>query len=174
MHRLERVHIVVFQPIHDRTIIHMSISSGDTKDFPFLVRAWVHYDGLASSFSKQASNARKIKAEYETKIINELQAKKMENAIIQINGGKIKITEDKHPLCLTLGRIEDLLHYYFRNRGGIDETDNIIRFVKENRGYEFRKKITRMNDPTNIPAFSNNSNMLTNNGHNVQNSQILQ
>jgi hypothetical protein len=118
------------------------------------VRNWIHYDNLASSFHKQASNARKIRDDYETKIINHLHTNKMENAIIQIGGGKLSVVEEKKPLQLTMSKIEELLHMYYKYRGGKDETLDIMQFIKANRGHDLRKTIKKynMNSAINVPS----------------------
>ena len=85
----------------------------DRNQFGDLVRNWVHYDNLASNLNRQIQNARKVKDEFETKIMNSLRDFNMENAIIQIAGGKLCVTEEKHTNPLTITRIEELLHEYY-------------------------------------------------------------
>ena len=82
----------------------------DKNQFGDLVRNWVHYDNLALNLNRQIQNARKVKDEFEVKIMNSLKDYKMENAIIQVAGGKLSVTEEKHTNPLTNSRIEELLH----------------------------------------------------------------
>ncbi len=100
-------------------------------DLTTWVRNYVHYDNLVNNYSKQASGARKLRDEFEDKIIQNLRANRMENAIIQITGGSIQVSEDKSQPSLTLPRIETYLHKYYQQKGnGVDETDAIIRFLR--------------------------------------------
>lgn len=99
-----------------------------------LIRNWVHYDTMASSFYKQTLNARKIRSEYESKILTNLNQNKMENAIIQINGGRLGLVEEKQPATLTVQKIEDILHNYFKAKKQTDQTGEILDFIKQNRG----------------------------------------
>lgn len=108
-----------------------------------LVRYWLHYDGLATSLFRQHINARKLRNNYEKSIINQLHSNRMENAIIQINNGKITLIEEKHPKTLTISRIEDLLNSYFVKRGGINETKAIMNHILGNRGIESFKKLKK-------------------------------
>lgn len=125
------------------------------------VRNWVHYDNLASSFYKQSIGARKIKDDYENKIIGHLRQTGMENAIIQTSGGgRMSVIEDKKPSPLSLTRIEDLLHAYYRTRGGKDETLDIMQFIKANRGYECKKCLRKSFIPAIPPPSSGNLNQL--------------
>jgi hypothetical protein len=99
------------------------------------VRYWLHYSNLASSFFKQYGSARRIRDEYEKTIISTLQQRKMENATIQISGGQINIQTKREPVQLSLTRVEELISGYFKQRGGKDETKDIMLFLKANRGY---------------------------------------
>jgi hypothetical protein len=55
----------------------------------------------------------------------------MENAILQVSGATLQISEEKTAPSLSLPRIEDWLHKYYKQRGnGIDETDSILRFIR--------------------------------------------
>ncbi len=105
------------------------------QEFNKWVRHYVHYDTLAKSFQQQTTNARKMKDAYEEKIIEALDQTRMKNAIIQIAGGTVRLIEEKHPAPLTFINLESLLHDYFRAKGARfpDETDSIIRYIKENR-----------------------------------------
>jgi hypothetical protein len=97
------------------------------------VRNWLHYDGLASSFYRQSTRARQVRDEFETKIVDTLRTNRMENAIIQINGGHLNLVEERNPRQLTLPRIEELLRGYYAKRGGKDETPEIMAYIRGNR-----------------------------------------
>lgn len=99
------------------------------------VRYWLHYSNLASSFFKQYGSARRIRDEYEKTIISTLQQRKMEHATIQISGGQINIQTKREPVQLSLTRVEELISGYFKQRGGKDETKDIMLFLRANRGY---------------------------------------
>lgn len=110
-------------------------------NFATLVKNWIHYDNLASSFYKQTLNARKIRSEYESQIQDNLQKQKMENAVIQVNGGKISVVEEKQPAPLTMLKLEDLLHNYFQSSNQMDKTREILEYVRENRGITSSKRL---------------------------------
>lgn len=97
------------------------------------VRNWLHYDGLASSFYRQSTRARQVRDEFETKIVDTLRQNRMENAVIQINGGHLSLAEERNPRQLTLPRIEELLRGYYARRGGKDETPEIMAYIRGNR-----------------------------------------
>jgi hypothetical protein len=97
------------------------------------VRNWLHYDGLASSFYRQSTRARQVRDDFETKIIDTLRKNRMENAVIQINGGHLNLAEERNPRQLTLPRIEELLRGYYARRGGKDETPEIMAYIRGNR-----------------------------------------
>jgi hypothetical protein len=103
------------------------------------VRYWLHYNSLAQSFYKQYGAAKKVKDDYEKQIIGTLQQNGMEKATIQIGGGQIHVVDKREPNPLSLTKMEQLLHDYFRQRGGKDETNEIMTFMRGNRGYTMNK-----------------------------------
>ncbi len=103
------------------------------------VRYWLHYSNLASSFYKQYGAAKKVKDDYESQIIEKLKNTGMEKATIQIGGGQINIVDKREPNQLSLTKIEELLHGYFRQKGGPDLTLEIMTFIRANRGYTMNK-----------------------------------
>jgi hypothetical protein len=105
------------------------------------IRYWLHYGNLASSFYKQYCSAKKVKDDYEDQVISVLQKNGMEKATIQIGGGQINVVDKREPNQLSLTKIEDLLHGYFRQRGGKDEAKDIMSFIRANRGYNTSKSL---------------------------------
>ena len=103
------------------------------------VRYWLHYNNLTSSFYKQYGASKKVKDDYETKIINTLQKNGMEKATIQIGGGRLNVVDKREPNQLSLSKVQELLHGYYRHRGGKDETLEIMTFIRGNRGYHINK-----------------------------------
>ncbi len=101
-------------------------------DISTWVRNYVHYDNLANNYGKQAAGARKLRDDFETKIIHQLRAQRMENAVIQVAGARLQCGEEKCAPTLTMPRLESYLHDYFKQRGNhVDETDAILRFIKQ-------------------------------------------
>jgi len=117
----------------------------DTSQLGGWVRNWVHYDNLAQGLNKQVQNARKLKDEFETKILNNLKSHKMENAVIQIAGGRLHMGEEKNANPLSLGRIEELLHGYYVSKGrqSVDETVEIMKYIKAERGHDVVQKLKK-------------------------------
>lgn len=116
------------------------------------VRYYLHYSNLAQSFYKQYGAAKKVKDDYEKQIIGTLQQNGMEKATIQIGGGHINVVDKREPNQLSLTKIEDLLHGYFRQRGGRDEASEIMTFIRANRGYTMNKSLKQTGiQPTQVP-----------------------
>jgi hypothetical protein len=116
-----------------------------------LVRYWLHYSNLASSFFKQFGAARKVREDYENKIITTLQQHGMEKAIIQIHNGRLQVKDNREPNQLSLSKVEELLHGYFKQRGGKDETVDVMSFIRANRGYTVHKTLKQSGMPSNPP-----------------------
>jgi hypothetical protein len=126
---------------------NMMIPAPQGQSIATLVRAWLHYTNLVASFTKQATAARKIKDTYENQVITTLQGQGMERAVIQINSGRITVAERREPNQLSLSKIEELLHQYHQQRGGRDETVEIMSFLRANRGYSTGKYLKQSGIP---------------------------
>jgi len=109
------------------------------------VRNWLHYSNLASSFFKQYGSARRVRDQYEKTIISTLQQRRMENATIQISGGQINMITKREPVQLSLTRVEELISGYFKQRGGKDETKDVMLFLRANRGYHVTTSLKQTN-----------------------------
>ena len=118
------------------------MSVGEHDQLTTWIRNWVHFDNMASNFSKQSTTSRKLRDENEDKIIDYLKNKKMENAQIQINGAKLSLVQEKCYTGLTVGILETYLHDYFKKKGTMmDETDQIMRFIKQQKTTNFDLKL---------------------------------
>ena len=114
------------------------------EDVASLVRNYVHYDNLSSTLNKQTQNARAVRDDYEKRIIDELKKSKMENAIIQIVGAKLKIVEEKYSTPLSYKNLEESLHDYYFFKKKIDETSDILKFIKGKRVVETSQRIKKI------------------------------
>ncbi len=125
------------------------------------IYCWKHYDDLTNVHNTQASTARKLRDDYEDRIVNSLKGTQHESMIIQTNSYRLQIVDEKHTQPLTATRLEDLLHDYFKSRHptGLDETSAIIRFIKENKGYTLSKRLKKMGvaPPLAKPTLPSNS-----------------
>jgi len=122
---------------------------------PSLVRKWVHYDNMASKFSKESSASRKLRDDFESQIIRNLRSNNMEKATIQIGGGQLQCVDEKQSPGLTFDRLGDYLHSYFKEKGGhLDETEAILRYikVKKNESCVTTTRIKKTNTPPHIPG----------------------
>ena len=120
-------------------------------DLAHQVRNYIHYDNLATGLYRQTVNARKVRDDFEGRILRNLHSQNMENAIIQIAGGRLLVHEERHNQPITLGRMEELLHAYFISHNIPDDTQNIMKFMKKQRGYEVVKRLKKQSGPPATP-----------------------
>ena len=113
-------------------------------DIANLVRNYVHYDNLAVSLQKQTNNARIVRDDFERRIIDELKKNKLENAIIQIVGGKLKVVEEKHSNPLSYKFLEEQIYNYFVEKKKTDETRDIIQYIKSHKQVEIGLKLKKI------------------------------
>ncbi len=110
------------------------------------VRCWLHYDTLASSLYKQAIRAREERDKFEKQVIDGLVASSSgQLPIIQINGGVVRVVDERTPRTLTVSGIRQMLHMYFQQKGSgtKDETDDIMGFISRHRGYTSAKHLRK-------------------------------
>jgi hypothetical protein len=120
-------------------------TGGDSGALGHNVRSYLHYDQLAATFYKQSAKARQLAGDYEQKVMEQLEQSRMSHAIIQIGGGHLNVIEERTPRCLTLKSIEYMLHTFYSKKGHSvrDETDDIIKFIRANRGSDNKKKLKK-------------------------------
>ena len=111
------------------------------------VRYWLHYNNLTSALYKQFCSSKKVQDEYAAHVINTLQQKGMEKAIIQIGDGQISVVERRQANQLSFTTLQDLLHKYYAKKGGKNETMEIMTFIKANRGYNVTKSLKKSGIP---------------------------
>lgn len=124
----------------------------NTQELGNFVRNWVHYDNLATSLSKQTQNARRVRDEFENKILEQLHIHNMETAIIQIQGGRLVVAEERHAQPLSFTRLEEGLHAFFMEKAKVsggrpstDDTAAILKFLKAHRkdDMEIKKRLKK-------------------------------
>ena len=115
------------------------------QEFNTWVRHYVHYDSLTKSFQNQTTNAREVKDLYEEKIVGALENAGMKTATIQIANGRLQLVEEKHPAPLSFTTLTELLHDYYRAKGGAhqDETESILRFIRSHRKMVISSRLKR-------------------------------
>lgn len=124
-------------------------------ELPTLVRNFIHYDNLASNYSKQASGARHLRNEYESKVIHALRSNNMENAIIQVSGARLQLAEEKSTPSLSMPRLQQYLDKYYAQKGtGVNETEAILRFLRLQKVNDTQTVacLKKISIPANIPA----------------------
>jgi hypothetical protein len=117
------------------------------QDLGNIIRQWVHFDTLVANFNKQVHNARQFRDKIEKEILQKLKGSNYEKAVIQIAGGRIIVSDEKHTQPLTFKTLEELLHEYYRQRPvqhqNKDETADILKFIKTHRSFETYYKLKR-------------------------------
>lgn len=107
------------------------------------VRHYVHFDNLAETLTKQVTNARTMRSQYEDKVLKLLDGAGMRNAELKISGATLQRSTRYKSTDLSWGFLEEQLHAFYRTRGKSDETPQILEFIQKNRGgktVDFLKK----------------------------------
>lgn len=98
------------------------------------VRHYVHFDNLAETLTKQVTNARTMRAQYEDKVLKLLETAGMRNAELKISGASLQRSTRYKTTDLSWTFLEEQLHMFHKTRGRPDETAQIMEFLQKNRG----------------------------------------
>lgn len=112
-----------------------------------LIRHWVHYDNSINALNKQIKALREAKSNYESQVIKGLEASSMKNPVIQIEGGRILLGEDKAQQPLSYTMLEGILNkYYAAKPGSRPETKEILKFIRDNRTSQISTCLKRIHN----------------------------
>lgn len=126
----------------------MAAAPPNMEELGNLIRYWAHYDTMLQALTKQSQSVRKQRDTYEDQIIQKLRAGNIENAVIQIAGGRLLVSEERHSTPLSFRSLQTMLHDYYRTKpGAIDETNRILDFIKSQRQVNTSKRLKRHAGP---------------------------
>jgi hypothetical protein len=129
----------------------------NTQELGNFVRNWVHYDNLSTNLSKQTQSARKIRDTFENKILEQLQTHNMESAVIQIQGGRLLVAEERHNQPLTYNRLEEGLKAFYLEKQKAagrpiqDDSAAIMRYLKSHRQVQITKSLKKQTVVADLP-----------------------
>jgi hypothetical protein len=130
-----------------------------SNDLADAVRHWVHFDNLAESLNKQINNVRSLRNQYETRVLEHMEAAGLKKANLKITGATLSCATRHKSTDLSWTFLEEQLHEYYKTHrpsAGRDETKEILAFLHRQRGgrtIEYLKK-TSMTQSTSIPPTS--------------------
>jgi len=104
------------------------------------VRNWVHFDNLCTNLSKQMTTARNLRNRFEEQILSLLGNTKR----LRIGGAYLEPCTKNSCTALNWTTLEDQLHKYYAETKKPDETQAILKYMKDNRGHKsstFLKKL---------------------------------
>jgi hypothetical protein len=94
------------------------------------VRNWLHFDNLCNNLSKQMLTARNLRNRYEEEVIKHMGNTRR----LRINGAIIEPLTKNTSVTLNWTTLEETLHKYYTDSKKTDETLEILKFLKTNRG----------------------------------------
>lgn len=113
------------------------------------VRNWVHFDNLCIMLSRQIATARNMRATFEDRVLSLLGSTKR----LRIKGALLEPAVKKTNINLNWTTLEESLHKYFDSVKKPDQTEEILNFMRENRGTKsssYLKKTPLIDDVENV------------------------
>ena len=93
------------------------------------VRNWVHFDNVCAMLSRQIVTARNMRNTFEERILAQLGSTKR----LKIQGATLEPATRRNSVNLNWSVLEESLHKYYTTQKKTDETDAILKFMRENR-----------------------------------------
>jgi hypothetical protein len=109
------------------------------------VRSWVHFDNLANTFNKQATNARTQKAVHEKEVQDILYAMQQQNAILEVNGAKLQFQRKETKSNLSWSWLQEQLRVWFtsaesKGKGNLE----LFKFLQDRRSVKISDSLERL------------------------------
>jgi uncharacterized coiled-coil DUF342 family protein len=104
------------------------------------IKKWVHLDNQLKEINEQVKQLREQKNELEKEITNYTSSNNLSNSIIQIPGGRLKITNKRTPEPLTFKYLETSLGSIIKNE---DQVVAIVNHIREKREIKTVPEIKR-------------------------------
>ncbi len=116
------------------------------------IKKWVEYDNKIEAYNSKIKSLKEEKLSLSNRITLHMETNQMNNTIINITGGKIKLVEQSVAAPLTYKFLEEKLNQYFNDNS---KTKDIIEFIKQNRNVKKNSFLKRFNDQNNINQSDN-------------------
>ena len=104
------------------------------------IRKWVAIDNQLKSINEQTTKLRDAKQQLTENIISYYTNNNISNSFIPINGGKLKIVNNKSAQSITFKYLEGCLRELIKNESQIQQ---IIQFIKNKREIKNNYEIKR-------------------------------
>ena len=103
----------------------------NSNNFENQIKQWINLDNKLKEMNEQTKQLREQKNELEKKITNYASSNNLSNSIIQIPGGKLKITNKRISEPLTFKYLENSLGSIIKNENQVVTIVNHIREKRE-------------------------------------------
>ena len=104
------------------------------------IKKWVSIDNQLKTVTDKAKELREAKNTMEEVILEYVEAKKMNNATINISDGKLRFISTKQTAPLTLKYVEECLKECIKNE---EQVTTIMNHIKESREIKYVPDIKR-------------------------------
>jgi len=104
------------------------------------IKKWVSIDNQLKTVTDKARELREAKNTMEEVILEYVEAKKMNNATINISDGKLRFVSTKQTAPLTLKYVEECLNSCIKNE---EQVALIMNHIKESRETKYVQDIKR-------------------------------
>ena len=104
------------------------------------VKDWVVKDNEIRNYQNKIKELKTEKNELSDEIKVLLRESNMQNAVIEISDGKLKLQETKQYSTITLSYLKNCLSVFIKNSNDVDK---ILNYVKENRDIKYVQDLKR-------------------------------
>jgi hypothetical protein len=98
------------------------------------IRGWIHMDNLVESFTKQATNARSLRAKHEEEAIRTMKQMGLASSTIQVSGASLQIVKRKNTSGLTWGFLDkEIAAWATQQQITPSQVQSLLRWLHEHR-----------------------------------------
>jgi hypothetical protein len=104
------------------------------------IKKWVQLDSQLTLLNEKMKEIRTEKTELSSNILNFVEHNNLNSSIVKISDGRLKFTQNKHTMPLTLGFLESCL---LELLGDPDQVQHAMNYIKAKRETKVINEIKR-------------------------------
>lgn len=112
------------------------------------VHNWIHFDNLCTNLTKQMTTARNLRNNYEQQVLSLIGKTKR----LRIKGAYLEPATKNNSVTLNWTTLEETLHKYYADSKKPDETESLLKFLRDNRGQKSTVFLKKTNFDESITA----------------------
>lgn len=117
------------------------------------VNNWIHFDNLCTNLTKQMTTARNLRNNYEQQVLSLIGKTKR----LRIKGAYLEPATKNNSVTLNWTTLEETLHKYYVDAKKPDETEALLKYLRDNRGQKSTVFLKKTNFDESVTSTATNT-----------------